>query len=130
MTAVEKDTTPDEILLKTNELMYGTSYWLTINQLDAGVDLKPDDPKYPWVKGNIDKDSNIINIESNQVQEMIIYLNDEIVDMDKKLTIKLNDKVHFDGKITRSLDKMIEVMFFKGDYQIYTNYITITEELN
>jgi len=124
----KKDTVPNEIFLKTASLEIAGSYWLRINELNAGLDPKLDE--YPWIKGVIDKENNSIIIDSERVLGMCIFLNDKMVDLDEKVTIIINGKNRFEGKIERSLDKMLEIAFNNsaGDYEIYTNFMNLPEE--
>jgi hypothetical protein len=128
--SVSKDTAPKDIYLKTSALDKAGAYWLRIDDLNAGLNMKLDDPEYPFIKGGIDVESNTIALDSERVLKFKIFLNDKIVDMDKKVTVLLNGKNRFEGKIERSLDRMIDLMYYNsaGDFEIYCNFLEISEE--
>ncbi|MBU0755501.1 MAG: hypothetical protein KJ645_10215 [Planctomycetes bacterium] len=132
MGKINKDTVPKEIYLKTSDLAVAGAHWLRIDNLNAGLNMKLDDPKYPWIKGTVDADSNSIVIESSNVLQARIFLSDKLVDLDKKVTVILNGNKRFEGKIERSLDKMLELIYYNpaGDFEIYCNSIELAEELN
>lgn len=126
---VSKNTTPPEVYLKTVDLATASSSWLRIEELNASLDMGLDDPEYPWVTATVDKDSNTIMIESQNVQKVKIFLNDKIINMDEKITVLMNGENRFEGKKERNLDKMLDLVYYNiaGDFEIYTNYIDISE---
>lgn len=127
---VSKETNPKEIFLRAADLTVAGSYWLKIKRLNAGLDMQLDDPNYPWIRGRIESDSNTIVLESQRVLGVVVFLNDKLVNLDEKVTIILNGKERFAGKIERNLDTMLDLIFYNraGDYEVYCNYRELTEE--
>jgi hypothetical protein len=127
---LKKETTPKQVYLKTADLQIAGSHWLRIDDLNAGLDMKPDDPNYPWVEGKIDSDSNSIILKSNRVLRLKLFLNDKLLNLDKKVTVILNGKNRFEGTVERNLDKMLDLVYQNpaGDYEIYCNSLDLSEE--
>jgi hypothetical protein len=130
MSKVTKDTIPNEVYLKTASMEFASSHWIKIKNLNAGLDLTDnfDDPNYPWIKAVVDKESNSIVLDTKRIIGFTVYLNDQIVDLDKTVTIVLNGNKRFEGKIERSLDKMLDKIFYDPDFEIYVNYKDLTVE--
>lgn len=73
-------------------------YWIGISNADMKKEGIADSDKH-IIK--ICKTDNIINIEENYASEFYIYLNDNIVDLDKEVTINYKGRTIFKGKVTR-----------------------------
>ena len=104
--------------------------WLRIVELNAGLDMKLDDPNYPWIKGKIDSDSNSIVMESKRVLKVMLFLNDKLLDLDKKVSVIFNGKKRFEGKVDRNLDTMLQLSFNMGEFEVYVNWLEISEEIS
>ncbi|MHC4943368.1 MAG: hypothetical protein ACYTG7_10160 [Planctomycetota bacterium] len=128
---IDKNTTPDSIFMKTSDLATAGAYWLRIEDLNAGLNMKLDDPKYPWVQAAVDREANTIVVDSENILKIRVFLSDKILDLDKKVTIVLNGNKRFEGTVQRSLDKMLDLVYYNlaGDFEIYCNSQEISEEL-
>ena len=77
-------------------------------------------PKDELLRGNTVKLSvkkNTIHIEHCDYSQLTLYLNDEIVNLNKAVTVKRNGKVIFKGKILRSEQVIKETLYERGDPQ-------------
>jgi hypothetical protein len=128
MADIEKDTAPREVFLKAIDLAKAGAYWLRITELNVGIDTKLTDPDTAWIKGKIDSESNSIHLESERVLKMLIFLNDKLVDLDKKVSVFVNGNKRYEGKIERDLEKMLDLMYYNtaGDFEIYCNFMEFT----
>ena len=126
--AAKKAPCPTEIHLKTADLEKAAAYWLRILELNVGLEMKLDDPDYPWIKAHVDREANSIVLESKRVLKVMILLNDNLLDLDKKVSVVFNGKTRFEGKVSRSLDKMLELIFYSPSYEVYCNYLELSEQ--
>ncbi len=129
MGGIKKNTVPREVFMKTADREKAANYWLLIVDLNTGLDVQLDDPDYPWIKGKVESDSNTIVLESKRVLKIMVFLNDKLLDLDKKISIILNGKKRFEGKVERNLDKLLVLSYNNraGDFELYCNFIEISE---
>ena len=127
---VGKDTVPKNVYIKAANLDVAGKSWLRINSLNAGLNMDINDPDCPWIEGEIDRESNSIILKSNRVLALTVFLNDKMLDLDKSITIILNDKNRFEGKVERNFDKMLDLIYYNSaaDYEVYCNYKQLSEE--
>jgi hypothetical protein len=125
---IDKDTAPKEVFLKAIDLAKAGAYWLRITELNVGIDTKLTDPDAAWIKGKIDSESNSIHLESERVLKMLIFLNDKLVNLDKKVSVFVNGTKKYEGMIERDLEKMLDLMYYNtaGDFEIYCNFREFT----
>jgi hypothetical protein len=128
MGGLSKETAPKEIYLKTADLETAGCNWLRIRQLNTGLDMKLDDPDYPWIKAKIDPDTNTIVLDSKRVLKVMLFLNDKLVNLDQKVSVIFNGKKRFDGKVERNLDRLIELSYSAGEFEVYCNWLELSEE--
>ncbi len=125
-----KAAAPSKIALKTISLEYSSNGWLQILVMNNTNSMKEGDEDVPSVVAEVDKASNTFDIKTNRVGKLRIFLNDNVVDMDRPIIVNLNGKTRFEGTKARNMDRMLDMMFtnLAGNYDIYTNYIEIEEE--
>ncbi len=91
-----RDPYPDLVLLNTSHGADPHHFWLKLN---APAKHEAITAKY--------KD-NLVEIESEKLTSLSVRLNDEMVDYDKPVTVKLNGEVVFQEKLERQLSVMLE----------------------
>ncbi len=94
MAAYKRNALPKDIIWIQDDILRNQFYWLGADIATAKQGLKA----RVAVKGN-----NIDVIE-NQNELLYIYLNDNLVDLDKKVTVTINGKKVFDKKVPRNAD--------------------------
>jgi len=57
---------------------------------------------------------NKIEARTENVQTLRLYLNDQMVDLAKPVTVIINNKTRFEGMVTPSLDEMLKDQIFLG----------------
>ena len=57
---------------------------------------------------------NKIEAKTENVQTLRLYLNDQMVDLAKPVTVIINNKTRFEGMVTPSLDEMLKDQIFLG----------------
>jgi len=97
---------PRRIVWQQGDRMHRNFYWLTL----------PDEvePK----KGDlvrVDIQGQTITISDNSYPSLTLWLNDELVNLDKKVTIKQGKKTLFKGKLPRTEENLRESLFKRND---------------
>jgi|GEM_PF-1973746 len=130
MDRAPKKTIPTSIMLRSIDLEFSANAWLKIDVMNNTASMKIGDEDLPYVDAKVDRESNSFNITSNRVGRFRLFLNDKLVDMDKKITVNLNGKKRWEGTKERNMLLMLNMLYenWAGDYEVYTNYIDIEEE--
>ncbi len=72
------------------------------------------------------RESNRIDIKSTNIDELRVYIADEMLDLTKEVEITLNGSRKFKGTVERSVEKMLQAAARRGDRSItYANWIGI-----
>ena len=89
---------PHNITWRQEEVVQERFYWLVApaNELSQGKEVRL------LVKGNT------IEVSQCDYSSLTLYLNDEIVNLDKKVKVKINGKTVFSGKVERREEVMRE----------------------
>jgi hypothetical protein len=69
----------------------------------------------PRVEAKADKATNTITITVEKVADLVVYLNDELVDLDKPVKFVVNGTTH-ERMVERSAPEMIKNQYFGGDW--------------
>lgn len=115
-----KNYAPPRVELYTTN-PFASTYWLRLNGFTLIEDVRTAE-----IIGEIDKDENRITITTNPlVRGFTVSLNDEILDLDKEITIvhkKAGDEgdgeVRFQGTAKRSFEDLLKYFYYKahGNY--------------
>jgi hypothetical protein len=127
MDGIEKNTCPEEVYLRTNDLAVAGSNWVRITELNVGLDTMVADPDCPWVRGRVDRASNTVRLETNRVFGLMLFFNDALLDLDREVGVLVNRKPMFQGMITRDLETLLELLFYNtaGGTETYVNFIEL-----
>jgi len=87
------------VWLQNSFHLHQNFYWLGISQKDLSM---PDIADNPNKVIKVSYEGNHISIEENYANELFIYLNDKMVNLDKKITISYQGKKIFSGRVRRS----------------------------
>lgn len=125
-----KNTAPERVLLKALDLEFSSNNWLQIIDMNNSSTMKIGDENIPFVDATVNKEANSFIVKTNRVGQFTLYLNDKIIDMDKKITVMVNGKKRWEGTKERNLDLMLSMIYgnWAGDYEIYTNYIEVEDK--
>lgn len=85
----------------------GTVHWLSLSGFQASEN--------PRVDAKADKASNTVTVDSQKISDLFIYLNDELVDLDKPVKFVINGVVH-ESLLERSAPEMIKNQYRGGDW--------------
>lgn len=97
---------PEKIVWKQdNNVLHNAFYWLAI----------PEGEAKPGGEIIVTRNENVINIEKNYCPQLTIFLNDEMFDLDREITIVCNGKNIFKGKVKRNIASLYQSMLQKDD---------------
>ncbi len=124
-----RDLAPLEVRHGISDPSYQSVGWLKAEDPRLRANARPGDKDFPRMTGRIDKASNTIHIETVNVLELSVYLNDALVDLDKPVSIVVNGRERSSRKYVRDLRLMLENRFFNSDgfYGLYPASQLITE---
>lgn len=107
-----------ELFWETREIQLGKSNWINIENMETGEKVKADF-KARVVKDEDQNKPDRIFLETHNVLKLRLFLNDDIVDLDKPVEVILNnsEKAAFLGKLDRSLLFLLDDCFEKRGYQ-------------
>ena len=60
------------------------------------------------VEATLDRKRNRIEVRARNVSELTFFLHDRMLDLDKEIEIRVNRKTVFKGKVSRSIETLIE----------------------
>jgi hypothetical protein len=113
-----KDLCPDRVEIVADTIAEASAYWLQIKDFDQNVTgMKAE------ASAEVDREKNQITVTTNQkVKEFVIYLNDDLLDLDSVITVlhklKTTDEdaepaaeERFSGTKARSLEEALEFSF-------------------
>lgn len=96
---------PRSIVWQQEEVTKSSFYWLQIpeNEMQRGRQVR------------LSVEGNTINIVRCDYSQLTLYLCDELMDLDKSVTVNLNGRRVFKGKVLRREDVMRRTMTERGD---------------
>jgi len=69
---------------------------------------------------------NRIEAKTENIQSLRFYLNDQMVDFSRPLTVLINGKVRFEGFVKSSIDEMLKDQLFLGrGWRYFTAFVDI-----
>lgn len=94
----------------------GSAPWLSLSGFQVA--------EQPRIDARSDKASNTITIDAIKIANLVVYLNDEIIDLDKPVKFVINGATH-ERKIERNPVDMIQNQFYVGDWgRVFTASVT------
>ncbi len=69
----------------------------------------------PHVEATVDRASNTVSIETQKISDIVVYLNDALVDMEKPVKVVFNGTPH-EQTVPRNAVEMIRSQYFGGDW--------------
>ena len=110
MSDFRRNPIPKKVLWKQDNVLHSQFYWLSVpdNLMEQkGV-----------VIAAYDKVKNEINILENNYAELNINLNDQMLDLDKPITLKFQGNTIYTGVPERNIQNIWESLAYKGDAQL------------
>lgn len=127
---------PSSLFWQTENAKYGRNHWVIINKISNKNRLNHE--TYPIIKAkNISNESpsgiikvnateNIINVKTINVKQYTLLLSPEQFDFDKEILVYTNDKLSFQGFITKDLKTLLK--WYKKDLDrtmLFGNELTL-----
>jgi hypothetical protein len=79
----------------------------------------------PRIEAKADRATNAITVEAQKISDLIVYLNDELVDLDKPVKFVINGTTH-ERTVERSAPEMIMNQFYGGDWgRVFSASVTL-----
>lgn len=111
---------PEKVRFVTNRRLFSRSSWIKLNGLEVSEGGVVD------CEAIVDKKTNAVRLTGQGFAGFTLYLNDEIIDMDRPVEVYVNGQIAARKQLERSLSYMLDGMK-KGStatLRIATNYLT------
>jgi hypothetical protein len=105
---------PARVVLEPNHDRLNRAYWVDILTADSLLTAAPD--KKPRLEVQADRSTNRITVKAVGVERFMLFLNDDLVDLDKEFTVVINDKAVTE-KRTRSFRDLREIVIQRNDWE-------------
>ena len=115
MTGCKRVVNRKKVVIEPNDDRFNKAYWVSILK-QSSVHTSPEGSK-PRVEVDADRSQNRIKITAVGVESLILSLNDTLVDLDKPISLVVNDKAWEEGKRNRDFTSLLKRMVRKNDTQ-------------
>jgi acetyl esterase/lipase len=117
--ARQRDPYPQRFELVAGRTTDFRRFWVELEELRIRLfDLAPTDkvPKrhVATVKAKVEK-GNTLRVDCKEATALRVLLSDRLLDLDKKVRLRVNRKVRFKGRVERSLRFMLRDFLARGD---------------
>jgi predicted esterase len=118
---------PEEIVFRIDENVFSRAFWIEVTKrtdappiimvhLDQqGKESERRTELRPPAVVRAKRKGNAIDVTTEEVRELRVWLDDAMVDLDKPVTITVNGKKLHDGAVKRSVDVLIDEMRRRHD---------------
>ena len=116
----KRPTYPEEVVWKTYEKEFSRAYWIEVLDRTAGtpivygrLDMNGKESERrteirPPVLVRATRAGQAIDLRCEEAKELRVWLDDAMVNLDQPVTIRVNGKKAFEGKVARKVDTLIE----------------------
>lgn len=116
MNETRRNAYPAHITYVPKDDRAGSAPWLSL----VGFQVA----EQPRIEARADKASNTITIDAHKVANLVVFLNDELVDLEKPVTFVVNGASH-ERKVERNPVDMLQNQFRVGDWgRVFTAFVT------
>ena len=105
MAQYKRNPYPTKVVWRQEEVTRKAFYWLSVREEECRHKA--------MVVAEIDK--NVINISESDYLRLTIYLNDDMVDLNKPVVVNYKGKKVFKGKLPRTIANMARTLAERGD---------------
>jgi len=92
-----------------------SAYWISLEGITVS--------EGPKVVASVDRASNTVTIEASKVANLVVYLNDELLDLEKPVMLVVNGK-SFERTVERSAVEMVKNQYSVGDWgRVFTSSV-------
>jgi len=110
----KRNAMPSKVVIEPNHDKYNRAYWADIDIADSLVTTKGD--KRPRLECVADRAANRITVKTVGIERFTLFLNDDLVDLDKEFTVVVNDKAVTEKK-TRSFRDLKDRVVVRLDWE-------------
>lgn len=103
---------PETLSASIESRTFGRTYWMSIIRTETAT---TDEPVIANLVASTDREKNTIDITSENIYKIEIYLNDSIIDMDRPFSVRVNGKELWQGIKERSWRYMLDRYTSSGD---------------
>ena len=110
-----KNTLPERVDLATDNLRYGAAYWLKISQLARVENLRRAE-----IRAEVNKEDNSITVTTNKlVAGFSLFLNDDLVDLDREIKVihkqagEEEGAIRYQGRKKRVLERLLKEYYYR-----------------
>jgi hypothetical protein len=104
---VQRNAYPKHLTFAPKSDFARAAHWLTLSGMQAA--------EGPRIEAKADRVENTITIDADKIANLVIYLNDELVDLSKPVRFMINGKP-FERTVERSAGEMIKNQYNVGDW--------------
>ncbi|MBL8748298.1 MAG: hypothetical protein JNK78_03995 [Planctomycetes bacterium] len=104
---------PPKVVIEPNHDRFKRAYWVSIDVADSLLGVPVD--SRARIEVEAERSTNRIVVKSRGVQSFVLFLNDDLVDLDKEFTIVINDKAVVEKRV-RSFRDMRDRMIGRRDW--------------
>ena len=117
MTKFRRNPYPKKLVWQQAEVVKPYFYWLGV----PPAELAPGKMLRAYIQGNC------VHITQCDYTTLTLYLNDELVDLDKFVTVKYGKRVLFKGRLKRKESTMRQTLFERNDWSyMFPTSVTVT----
>lgn len=105
MAKFRRNMTPEQVVWLQDDVVHSRFYWLEV-------------PKSEAKAGQLfiaSHEGNHFTIERADVEQFSILVRDDMVDLDKPLTVVMNETTRFEGTVERNIKTMVQTLLERGD---------------
>lgn len=114
--ATQRNAYPEHITYVPKDDRAGSAPWLSL----VGFQVA----EQPRIEARADKASNTITIDAQKISSLVVFLNDELVDLEKPVKFVINGTAH-ERKVERNPVDMLQNQFRVGDWgRVFTAFVT------
>ncbi len=119
MSKIVRDPVPPSIVWKQDDVTHARFYWLAVGAED----------RRPGTVIRADRKGQTIDIQSTDVERVTVLVNDDMLDLDKPVTVNLNGVARFKGQLKRSAANLETSLSERADpAAIYSTRVTVSTE--
>ncbi|MEO6597764.1 MAG: hypothetical protein ABIP94_23715 [Planctomycetota bacterium] len=113
MAEQKRNMTPTKIVIEPNHDRFNRAYWASIDTATPLLTASPD--AKPRLEVEANRNDNRIVVKAQGIESFVLFLNDDLVDLDKDFTVVVNDKAVVEKKI-RTFRQLYDGMIVRRDW--------------
>lgn len=110
----KRNVLPTKVVIEPNHDQFNRAYWADIDVADPLLTAPAD--KKPRLECQVDRSANRITVKAVGVERFTLFLNDDLVDLDKEFTVVVNDKAVTEKK-TRQFRDLKDRVVVRNDWE-------------